>query len=64
MSAPPLDLLLEPLAVINVGLEAFAEDLARQGISVLHVAWTPPAGGDQAMAALLALLEDEDDDAG
>jgi hypothetical protein len=64
MSRSPLDLLAGPLGVINVGLETFAEDLARRGVSVLHVAWTPPAGGDQAKAALLALLEDEDDDAG
>lgn len=42
------------LAAINIGLASFAEDLAKQGVEVLHVEWHPPAGGD---AELLALLD-------
>jgi len=50
------DLLKAPLHVINVGLEGFAQDLEDQGASVVHVDWSPPAGGDPKLAALLAKL--------
>ncbi len=40
-------------APINVGLRAFAESLEAQGVEVVHVDWTPPAGGDTEMAQLL-----------
>ena len=49
----------QPLRVINIGLEGFAEDLAAAGIAVLHLDWRPPAGGDPKLAALLASMEDE-----
>ena len=48
------------LRVINLGLESFAETLEGLGVPVLHVQWTPPAGGDPERARLLALLDDED----
>ncbi|HEU5192530.1 MAG TPA: hypothetical protein VFX14_22850 [Methylomirabilota bacterium] len=48
------------LRVINLGLESFAETLEGLGVPVLHVQWTPPAGGDPERARLLSLLEDED----
>jgi len=48
------------LRVINLGLESFAETLEGLGVPVLHVEWTPPAGGDPERARLLALLEEED----
>jgi hypothetical protein len=48
------------LRVINLGLESFAETLAALGVAVLHVQWTPPAGGDPERARLLSLLDDED----
>jgi FdrA protein len=44
------------LNVINVGLEAFARDLERQGVAVVHVDWRPPAGGDPKLADLLSTL--------
>jgi hypothetical protein len=53
-------LLTEPLQVINLGLELFAEELTSVGVPVLHVDWRPPAGGDVRLAALLAALEDEE----
>jgi FdrA protein len=49
-------LLEKPLKVINVGLEGFAEDLERQGVAVVQVAWQPPAGGDPKLADLLSKL--------
>jgi len=48
----------QPLRVINVGLDLFAEQAAAQGRAVLHVDWRPPAGGTD-IAALLAQMEDE-----
>ena len=42
--------------VINVGLEIFAEELTSQGFDVIHVDWTPPAGGDPELASLLSKL--------
>ena len=50
------DLLKQPIKVINVGLEGFADELSAQGVSVVHVQWSPPAGGNPKLAALLAKL--------
>jgi FdrA protein len=49
------------IRVINLGLESFAATLEGMGVPVLHVLWTPPAGGDPERARLLSLLEDEDE---
>lgn len=49
-------LLSDEVRVVNVGLEGFADDLRSQGVEVIHVDWTPPAGGDPRMAALLTKL--------
>ena len=57
------DLLAGPIRVINLGLELFAEALAADGVSVVHVDWRPPAGGDPRLAAFLAALDDEVDPA-
>jgi hypothetical protein len=51
-------LLAGPLYVVNVGLELFAEELENQGVPVTRVAWSPPAGGDPALLAALARLEE------
>ena len=51
---PPL--LQGPLKVINVGLEGFARELEAQGVETRHLDWTPPAGGDPKLAALLSKL--------
>jgi hypothetical protein len=50
----------EPLRVINIGLEVFAEDLEAAGVEVVQVDWRPPSGGNSQLAALLASLEGED----
>ena len=49
-------LLDQPLRVINVGLERFAEDLAQHGTTVQQVQWVPPAGGDARLADMLSKL--------
>ena len=53
---PALALLTQPVRVINVGLEGFATELSAQGVPVVHVQWSPPAGGDATLAALLGKL--------
>ena len=47
----------QPLRVINLGLEIFAEQLERDAVTVVHVDWRPPAGAAN-VAALLARLDD------
>jgi FdrA protein len=49
-------LLREPLIVINLGLKQFADSLQEQGVEVVQVDWTPPAGGDQELLDLLDKL--------
>ena len=44
-----------PIA-INIGVADFAEALQIQGIQVIHVNWTPPAGGDPELMELLDQL--------
>lgn len=52
-----LDLFSSPVRVINVGLECFAADLGASGADVMHVDWTPPAGGDPALGNVLSKLD-------
>jgi len=59
MTSP--DLFAGPLRVVNLGLELFAETLEADGVTVIHVDWRPPAGGDLRLVALLAALDDEAD---
>ena len=54
-------LLGRPLRVINLGLDAFALELQAAGVQVVHVDWSPPAGGDARLIALLARLDEEDE---
>lgn len=51
------DFLATPPRVISLGLDLFAQELARLGAAVVPVAWTPPAGGDPRLAALLERLQ-------
>ena len=44
------------LTVVNVGIRPFYEDLKSQGITVTHVDWQPPAGGDEEVTSLLDRL--------
>ena len=54
------NLLAEPLRVVNIGLESFAEDLRGEGVEVVQLDWRPPAGGNARLASLLASLDDEE----
>lgn len=49
-------LLAGRIAVVNVGLQAFAADLDRQGVALVDVQWSPPADGDPELGRLLAAL--------
>jgi hypothetical protein len=51
------DLLGAPPRVINIGLQIFAANLAEQDAKVVHVHWSPPAGGDSHLAGLLEKLQ-------
>jgi hypothetical protein len=50
------ELLAGPVRVLNVGLPAFAADLATNGVAVVQVDWTPPGGGEPEVLAALARL--------
>ncbi len=49
-------LLTSKVEVINIGLEGFARDLKKQGVPIVHVDWSPPAGGNPKLLALLSKL--------
>ena len=51
-----IDILNEPLVVINIGLKGFAEALETQDVDVLQIDWVPPAGGDQELMDILDKL--------
>ncbi len=59
---PPVSLerLQGPLVAINIGLESFRDSLEAQGARCVHVDWRPPAGGNEAMMALLDQLSGRD----
>lgn len=50
------DLLSGTIFAINVGVQDFGEALENQGVKVVFVDWSPPAGGDQQMIDLLDQL--------
>ena len=52
----PAEFLSGPLKVVNVGLESFAQELETLAVAVVHVDWSPPAGGDVELANLLSKL--------
>ncbi len=47
------ELLQGKLVFVNLGVRGFAESLRDAGFEVVHVDWSPPAGGDPEMAAIL-----------
>jgi len=54
--SPIMQLLERKPVVINVGLEGFADELDSQDVTVVHLDWRPPAGGDAELADLLSRL--------
>jgi hypothetical protein len=47
------ELLEEKPVFVNLGVRGFAESLRGAGFEVVHVDWSPPAGGDPEIAAIL-----------
>jgi len=45
------------LKVIDLGLESFHNSLKKQGVEVLHVDWSPPAGGNKRLMKILKKLQ-------
>lgn len=56
---PLKDLSQKPLKIINLGLEAFKDDLQKQDIEVVQVDWQPPAVTDAAVLEKLSLHSDK-----
>ena len=54
---PILQLFKQDLAVVNLGLASFAENLRASGVEAVQVAWKPPAGGNKAMIEALDRIE-------
>jgi hypothetical protein len=50
------DLFTADLAVVNVGLSSFADNLTKAGGNVVQLQWRPPAGGDVETGLALARL--------
>jgi tRNA A-37 threonylcarbamoyl transferase component Bud32 len=53
MDTKIIELFSGPIIVINIGLSQFAKSLEEQGVDVIKVDWSPPAGGDKEMMDLL-----------
>lgn len=56
MDSKIIELLQEPIVVVNLGLKKFADSLEEQHVEVVQVDWIPPAGGDPEMIDLLDQL--------
>jgi len=50
--------LSRPVAVVNLGLQGFCDELRAQGVPAIQVDWRPPAGGDAELIHRLTLLQD------
>ncbi len=53
MTAKPKELMQEKPVFVNVGARDFGESLREAGYEVIEVDWSPPAGGNEQVAALL-----------
>ena len=54
------ELFKQKISAINLGAETFKDDLKIQEVEVLHVGWTPPAGGNPVLAAALDKIIDSE----
>ncbi len=50
-------LLKQAPAIVNIGLRGFADDLASNGVHVVHQQWEPAAGGNERLQRLISLLQ-------
>jgi len=46
----------QPLDVLTIGLDGFAEDLSALEVQVMQLDWRPPADGDPKLADILSKL--------
>lgn len=46
------------IAVINLGLESFADAAKSQGAKCIHVDWRPPAGGNPRLIEIIERLKE------
>lgn len=51
-------ILYEEIEVVNIGLSAFANDLHRQGRSVIQVDWKPIAGGNRELVRIVERIKE------
>jgi FdrA protein len=52
-----LEMMKQPLAGLNVGLESFAESIKDQDAAAVHVDWRPPAGGNEKLMGILERMK-------
>jgi FdrA protein len=52
-----LEMMNQPLAALNTGLESFAESVNAQEAAAVHVDWKPPAGGNEKLMAILERMK-------
>jgi len=46
----------QPLDILTIGLDGFADDLSKLDVDVMQLDWRPPANGDPELAELLSKL--------
>lgn len=51
------ELFEKELCVVNFGIESFYQDLKKQNVKAVHVAWKPVAGGDKKDRRLLKTVK-------
>lgn len=54
------ELFKQKVSAVNLGAETFKDDLKMQEVEVVHVGWTPPAGGNPVLAAALDKVIDSE----
>jgi FdrA protein len=52
-----LEMMKQPLAAINAGLESFAESIKEQDATAIHIDWRPPASGNEKLASILQRMK-------
>jgi FdrA protein len=55
--AVDVEVMKQPLAAINAGLESFAESIREQDAAAIHVDWRPPASGNEKLASILQRMK-------
>lgn len=56
----PVAVFEDPLRIVNIGLDVFADDFEAEGIEVVRLDWRPSGGGNPRLASILAQLDDDE----